>query len=67
MPRERKYDDSYFTKEELAEIEMLNNSPEVKAAREEAARRARVRSRLYNLRALYKQGKDILSKECEGD
>ena len=63
MPRAQKYDDSYFTKEELAEIEMLNNSPEVKAARAEAAKRAYARSRLYNLRALYKQGKDILGKE----
>lgn len=56
----RKYDDSYFTKEELEEIKMLNNSPEVKAARAEASKRAYTRSRLYNLRSLYKQGKDLL-------
>lgn len=63
MPRTKKYDDSYFTPEELKEIEKLNNSPEVKAARAEIRKRQYARSRLYNLRALYKQGKDLLSKE----
>ena len=59
MPRERKYDDRFFTEEELKEIEMLQSSDEVKLARKEARERAYQRSRLYNLRALYKRGCEI--------
>ena len=61
MARERKYDDRFFTKEELEEIERLNQSPEVKAARKEARERAYQRSRLYNLRSLYKRGAEIIA------
>lgn len=60
MARERKYDDRFFTPEELKEIEMLNNSVEVKLARKEARQRAYARSRLYNLRSLYKRGAEII-------
>ena len=58
----RKYCDENFTAEELKEIEMLANSIEVKAARHEARERAYRRSRLYNLRSLYKRGEKLLAK-----
>lgn len=59
MARTRKYDDRFFTEEELKEIEMLQSSEEVKLARQEARERAYQRSRLYNLRSLYKRGCEI--------
>ena len=59
MARTRKYDDRFFTQEELKEIEMLQNSEEVKLARQEARERAYQRSRLYNLRSLYKRGQEL--------
>lgn len=60
MARQRKYDDRFFTKEELEEIKMLSESVEVKLARKEARERAYQRSRLYNLRSLYKRGAEII-------
>lgn len=63
MSRQRKYDDKYFTPEELKEMEILSQSQEVKVARAEARKRAYARSRLYNLRQLYKQGQDLIANE----
>ena len=42
------------------EIEILSASDEVKLARKEMRLRYKKRQKLYNLRALYKQGKELL-------
>lgn len=52
----------YLSADELQEYETLLASPEVKAAKQEIRKKYQAKTALYNLRALYKQGTELLKQ-----
>ncbi len=53
----------YLTEAELEEYDTLIATPEVKAAQAELRKKYKAKMTLYNLRSLYKRGKELLDNQ----